>query len=154
MMSDAGSAGTSLWARVTRRSTCTRGPRSLPGRLSGSPASEVLAQRDIPADVTVHHWHPVAEEWENPDVAMPRTEAERQAEHQRLEDAETAESLATGIAQWEARAEFPSHQEAAAIAEVRDLLRRWAHVPPGGTLRLSWPLASQHAPPANNTAGT
>ena len=43
---------------------------------------------------------------------------------------------------------------ALAIAEVRDLLRRWAHVPPGGTLRLSWPLASQHAPPANNTAGT
>jgi hypothetical protein len=30
---------------------------------------------------------------------------------------------------------------ALAIAEVRDLLRRWAHVPTGGTLRLSWPLA-------------
>lgn len=30
---------------------------------------------------------------------------------------------------------------AAAIADVRDLERRWAAVPPGGTLRLSWPLA-------------
>ena len=93
-------------------------------------AREVLAQRGIPADVTVHHWHPVEEEWENPDVAMPRTEAQRQAEHQRLEDAETAESLATGIAQWEARAEFPSHQEAVALAtklrsEGQAVVRRW-----------------------------
>jgi hypothetical protein len=30
---------------------------------------------------------------------------------------------------------------AAAIWDVRDLERRWAAVPPGGTLRLSWPLA-------------
>lgn len=30
---------------------------------------------------------------------------------------------------------------AAAIAAVSDLLRRWAAVPPGGKLRLSWPLS-------------
>jgi hypothetical protein len=81
----------------------------------------------------VHHWHPVEEEWENPDVAMPRTEAGRQAERQRLEDAETAESLATGIAQWEARAEFPSHQEAVALAsklrsEGQAVVRRWSYL--------------------------
>ena len=29
---------------------------------------------------------------------------------------------------------------ARAITAVRDLLRRWAEVPPGGALRLSWPL--------------
>lgn len=29
---------------------------------------------------------------------------------------------------------------AGAINAVRDLLRRWAAVPPGGTLRLTWPL--------------
>jgi hypothetical protein len=32
---------------------------------------------------------------------MPRTEAEGQAEHQRLEDAETAASVAAGAAQWQ-----------------------------------------------------
>lgn len=32
-----------------------------------------------------------------------------------------------------------------AIARVRDLLQRWAQVPPGGTLRLSWPLSSHRA---------
>jgi hypothetical protein len=30
---------------------------------------------------------------------------------------------------------------ALAIRGVRDLERRWMAVPPGGTLRLSWPLA-------------
>jgi hypothetical protein len=93
-------------------------------------ARDVLARQGIQAEFALHRWHPIEEEWENPDVAMPRTEAERQAEHQRLEDDETAESLATGIAQWEARVEFPSHREAVALAdklrsEGRTVVRRW-----------------------------
>jgi len=93
-------------------------------------ASDILARRGIQAGFALHRWHPIEEEWESPDVAMPRTEAERQAEHQRLEDAETAESLASGTAQWEARVEFPSHHEAVALAsklraEGRTVVRRW-----------------------------
>lgn len=93
-------------------------------------AREVLAGQGIQAEFTLHRWHPIEEEWETPDVAMPRTDAERQEEHERLEDAETAESLATGVAQWEARVEFPSHHEAVALAdklrsEGRTVIRRW-----------------------------
>ncbi|HYB86892.1 MAG TPA: hypothetical protein VEC76_08590 [Streptosporangiaceae bacterium] len=93
-------------------------------------ARDILAREDIPAEFALHRWHPIEEEWENPDVALPQTEAERQAEHQRLEDAETAESLATGTAQWEARVEFPSHHEAVELAdrlrsEGRTVVRRW-----------------------------
>ena len=93
-------------------------------------ARDILAREDIPAEFALHRWHPLEEEWEDPDVALPQTEAERQAEHQRLEDAETAESLATGTAQWEARVEFPSHHEAVALAsklraEGRTVVRRW-----------------------------
>src|SRR6266487_2167226 len=93
-------------------------------------ARDVLAQHDIQADFALHRWHSIEEEWENPDVAMPQTEAERQAEHQRLEDEETAESLATGIAQWQARVELPSHHQAVALAgklrsEGRAVVRRW-----------------------------
>ncbi len=84
-------------------------------------ARDVLAQHGIQAEFTVERWHPAAEEWEKADVAMPRTDAERQDEHRRLLDAETAESLATGVAQWEARAELPSSHEA---AELADKLRR------------------------------
>ncbi len=32
---------------------------------------------------------------------------------------------------------------ARAIADVRELLHRWAQVPPGGMLRLTWPLTRQ-----------
>ena len=93
-------------------------------------ARDVLGQDGIQAQFAVHRWHPLEEEWENPDVAMPRTKAERQAEHQRLEDTETAESLASGTAQWQARAELPSHREAAALAsklqrDGRVVVRRW-----------------------------
>jgi len=69
-------------------------------------ARDVLGQRGIEAEFALHRWHPVEEEWQSPDVAMPHTEAERQAEHQRLEDAETADSVAAGTALWQARVEL------------------------------------------------
>jgi hypothetical protein len=93
-------------------------------------ARGVLAAHGIDAEFALHRWHPIEEEWESPDVAMPQTEAERQAEHQRLEDAETAESLAAGSAEWQARVELPTHHDAVAMAaklqdEGRVVVRRW-----------------------------
>ncbi len=93
-------------------------------------ARDVLGQLGIEAEFTVHRWHPIEEEWRSPDVAMPRTEAEREAEHQRLEEAETAESAAAGAAQWQARAELGSHRDAVALAhklqgEGYAVVRRW-----------------------------
>jgi hypothetical protein len=93
-------------------------------------AREVLAEHGIQAQLALHRWHPLEEEWEDADAAMPQTEDERQAEHLRLEESETAESLASGTAQWEARAEFPSHSEAVALAntlrsEGYTVVRRW-----------------------------
>ncbi len=99
-------------------------------------AREVLAERGIEAEFELHRWHPIEEEWESPDVAMPRTEAERQAEHQRLEDEETAESRATGIAQWQARIGLPSRHEAVALenklrGEGYAVVRRWRYLAVG-----------------------
>jgi hypothetical protein len=93
-------------------------------------ALDVLAARDLQADSAVHHWHPIEEEWETPDVPLPQTEAERQAEHQRLEDTETAESKAAGMARWQVRVELHSHHEAVALArklehEGQPVVRRW-----------------------------
>ncbi len=102
----------------------------LAARQAEQVARDVLAQHGIEAEFALHRWHPIEEEWESPDVAMPQTETERQAEHQRLEETETAESLATGTAQWQARAELPSHREAVALAsklesEGKAVVRRW-----------------------------
>ena len=93
-------------------------------------AREVLGQLGIEAEFALHRWHPIEEEWQSPDVAMPQTEAERQAEHQRLEDAETADSVAAGSAGWQARVELESHREAVALAhklqgEGHPVVRRW-----------------------------
>jgi hypothetical protein len=93
-------------------------------------ARDVLAHHDIQPEFALHRWHPIEEQWESPDVVMPQTEAERQAEHQRLVDSETAESLAAGAGRWQARVEFPSHREAVALArklegEGLPVVRRW-----------------------------
>ena len=93
-------------------------------------ARDVLAQAGLAAESVVHRWHPVEERWETPDVPMPRTAAEREAEHQRLIDDETAESLASGEAQWEVRVELGSHRQAVTLArtlesEGRAIVRRW-----------------------------
>jgi hypothetical protein len=93
-------------------------------------ARDVLGQQGIEAEFAIDRWHPIEEEWRSPDVALPQTEAERQAEHQRLEDAETADSLAAGTAQWQARVELGSHRDAVTLAtalqgEGLPVVRRW-----------------------------
>jgi len=93
-------------------------------------ARDVLARHGMAAESALHRWHPIEERWETPDVPMPQTEAERQAERQRLEDAEAAESLATGVAQWQVRVELGSHRQAAALARKLEgqswsVARRW-----------------------------
>jgi hypothetical protein len=95
---------------------------------------EVLERHSISAgDIVLERWHPVEEEWEDASTAMPQTGAERQAEHERLEQEETRESLATGLALWEVRVELPSHREAVELArrlqsEGRQVIRRWTVV--------------------------
>ena len=96
-------------------------------------ARDVLARHGITAGSAVHRWHPIEERWETPDVPMPQTAAERQAEHERLVDAETADALATGQAQWEVRVELGSHRQAVALGrklegEGRAIVRRWRFV--------------------------
>ena len=93
-------------------------------------ARDVLAGHGIAAESAVHRWHPAEERWEDPDVPLPQTRAEREAEHQRLVDAETAESLAAGVPQWDVRVELGSHRQAVTLAhklesEGRGVVRRW-----------------------------
>jgi hypothetical protein len=93
-------------------------------------AREVLARHHFTPEFAIHRWHPVEQEWEDPAVTLPRTDAECQAEHQRLIADETAASRAIGEAQWQVRAELTSHQDTVALAaklrgEERPVIRRW-----------------------------
>ncbi len=91
---------------------------------------QITAEHGLPADFALDRWHPIEEEWESADAAMPQTEEQRAAEHERLEEDETRESLETGHAQWEVRVDLPSHRAAVEFAdrlkaEGRPVVRRW-----------------------------
>jgi hypothetical protein len=89
----------------------------------------ILDEQGLEARVEVSRWHPLEERWEDASVPLPRTEAERRAELERLEAEEAAESHEYGP-QWEVRLELPGHRETAELADRLEaegvpVLRRW-----------------------------
>jgi predicted NodU family carbamoyl transferase len=65
---------------------------------------------------------------------MPTTPEQHQQEHERLEQEETAESQASGLAEWEVRIELASHHDAHAFAQqleqegLANVVRRWRYL--------------------------
>jgi hypothetical protein len=91
---------------------------------------DVLAARELEAEIRIDRWHPLSERWEDESVPLPRTEAEREAEREFAKAEDTAESQETGAARWEVRVELQSHEDAQALAErlERDglpVVQRW-----------------------------
>jgi len=78
---------------------------------------DILSAQGLQADFKVDHWHPIEERWEDENVALPTTEAQEEAEEDRLEADEVAESQELGGALWEVRVELASHHDAVALAE-------------------------------------
>lgn len=68
------------------------------------------------AEYAIHRWHAEEERWEPEDTTLPKTEAQREAEHERLEEAEVEESEEFEEALWEVRVEFESHRDAVEMA--------------------------------------
>jgi hypothetical protein len=93
----------------------------------------LLGEHELNAEIAVHRWHELEERWEDEDVPLPQTEAERRAEHDRLERDEAAESLELDRALWEVRLELPSHDETRALAqrleaEGQSVIARWTYL--------------------------
>jgi hypothetical protein len=89
----------------------------------------VLAEQGATVEPRLDRWHPIEEAWEDAQVPLPGSEAERRAERERLDDADEAASIATGVAQWEVRLEVGSPGEAEALAAAleddgRSVVRR------------------------------
>jgi hypothetical protein len=94
---------------------------------------ETLDRLGLDADTVLAHWHPVEQRWEDPEVPLPRTEEEWQAEHERLQAREAAESQETGEAEWEVRVELPDHDATLEFAERLEaegipVVQRWTYL--------------------------
>jgi hypothetical protein len=79
---------------------------------------DVLEEHGATAEPRLDRWHPIEERWEDAQVPLPDSEEERRAERERLDDADEAASIATGVAQWEVRVEVDSPTEAEALADA------------------------------------
>ena len=76
-----------------------------------------IESEGLSALTAFERWHPVEQAWKDASVAMPRTDEQLEAEHERLQEREAAESLETGRSQWEVRVELASHEDTVALAE-------------------------------------
>jgi hypothetical protein len=89
-------------------------------------------------EVDFRHWHPIAEEWEDPDKPLPGDDAARLAERRELMAREREETARTGHPEFEVRADLPSHHDALALVEqLRNegipTVHRWRYLLVGAT---------------------
>jgi len=94
---------------------------------------EVAAEHDWDIEIELKHWHPTAEEWEDPDKPLPTTDAERLAEHQELLAQEREDSDLRGYSEYEVRIECPSHHDTVKLDkrlhdEGFPTVRRWKYL--------------------------
>jgi hypothetical protein len=89
-------------------------------------------------DFELRRWHASAEQWEDPDVPLPQSDAERTAEHEALIQTERQELQARGYPEFEVRVQFGSHREAVRFAEKLrkeglPSARRWKYLVVGAS---------------------
>jgi hypothetical protein len=78
---------------------------------------ELLVEHGLTGGPQICRWHPEEERWEAPDVPLPSTPAEHEAERARLRETERAESRAAGADEWEVRVALGSHADTVALAD-------------------------------------
>lgn len=86
----------------------------------------------------LRRWHPVAEEWEDPDQSLPQTEAQQADEHAELVEHERQESLSQGFPDFEVRVKCATRHDADRLAnrlssEGIPNVHRWHFVVIGAT---------------------
>jgi hypothetical protein len=94
---------------------CYAGTREQAERAASLIAS-IAEEHGWPITTELKHWHPVAEEWEDPDTPLPDEEVEKAAEHAQLIEDERAESAEHGP-EFEVRIHCPSHHDTNALVE-------------------------------------
>jgi hypothetical protein len=96
-------------------------------------AADVVKTVQPSATTELRRWHPVAEDWEDPDNPLPSDPAALSAEQHTLAEEQDAESGAQHFADFEVRVELLSHHDTVAFAnrlraEQIPVLRRWKYL--------------------------
>lgn len=81
----------------------------------------------------LRHWHPIAEQWEDPDAPLPTSEADQNREHAELMASERAESAQHGYPEFEVRIKCSNRHTAGQLADrLREegipVVHRWTYV--------------------------
>jgi hypothetical protein len=78
----------------------------------------VAKEHEWNVETELRRWHESAERWEEPDVPLPESDAERAAEHAELIQHERMELEERGYPEFEVRVQFESHEAAEAFANT------------------------------------
>lgn len=94
---------------------------------------ELVDADRLTADISVRRWNAGDEEWQDPSLAPPRTEAEQAQERDRRDDLERREAQAEGAYDWYVHVKMPSAAGAAALEQQfrgrsLDIERRWRYL--------------------------
>ena len=102
---------------------------------------QLLPAHGMSGSFKVDRWHHDEERWEDASVPIPVSPEGLRAEHERLEQDETAEAQESGLAEWEVRIELATHHDAQLLAQrledegFQQLVRRWKYLLIGTTDR-------------------
>jgi hypothetical protein len=84
---------------------------------AGKLVDKLAAEHGWNVDAELTHWHPTAEEWEDPDLPLPDGDAAKAAEHAALIATERRETQERGHPEYEVRIDLPSHHDAVRFEE-------------------------------------
>ncbi len=101
--------------------------------LAGNAIRTIALERGWDVELELKRWHPTAEEWEDPDIPLPTTDAEQAAEHAERVAKEREETAERGYAEYEVKVHCSSHRETVELAtrlheEGLPVVRRWRYL--------------------------
>jgi hypothetical protein len=84
-------------------------------------------------DVEIAQWHPVAEEWQSPDVPQPAGAADAEEEREERVEDEREESAEQGYPEFEVRVQTATHHDASELSHRLDSeniahVHRWSYL--------------------------
>jgi uncharacterized protein YdbL (DUF1318 family) len=100
---------------------------------AGAAVSTLAAQHGFSVRTDLRHWHPVAQQWEDPAAPLPQERKALSGELAELARQEDEQSQKLGYAEFEVRVQLPTRHETVAFAQQLQAqgilyLRRWHYL--------------------------